>query len=705
MYADKPFFNTQHAPMGAHASLTLGFPGPNGGLDLELCRAPEQSILIALESAEASGLFQALPFTHVPDDQERERFAKEEMSQRKGRVQVFEPDQIKRRFNIATDEWQAGDLTYTLYSPLHHLPDLEATPDDPAAQLALAPAVVAQVVADNRHGTRPRRVIVGMSRQSQTRGFYHLNADGAAKNLMGVADGRHLAMATDAQDAWAAIGFDPMSMLGDTKAFNRQALLGGWACIFAQVPAGEQRSLRFSYCFYRGDEATSGMETRYYYKRWFNSLESVASFALRNFDTTVAQALRDDAALDATRLSATQRFTVAHATRSYIYSTQMLERDGKPLWVVNEGEYNMINTLDLAADHSLYEAHRHPWTIRNVLEQYLERYSYEDQLRFEGSDQLHPGGLTFTHDMGVNGIFAPPGRSAYELAGLTGCFSHMSVEELLNWILCAGLYVEHSKDWDWARRRLEVLQRCQLSLEARDHYDLSQRCGVPRGDSSRCEDGREITTYDCLDPSLGRASGNTYIGGKAWAANLILARIFTALGRPELAARSQHNAKLAADTITASVQPDGRIPALLDGDTGAVILPVVESLVYPWFAGCREALRLDGSYAAYFAALTRHVREHVLTPQGCLFDDGGWRITSHNSNTFPAKAYVCQFAIRQVLGLQLDEINARADRAHVLWQLHPEHSRNCWTEQIDNGIAHAAKYYPRGVSSNIWRYE
>ena len=44
------FFNTQHAPTGAHASLTLGFPGARGGMDLELCRAPNQSILVAVES-------------------------------------------------------------------------------------------------------------------------------------------------------------------------------------------------------------------------------------------------------------------------------------------------------------------------------------------------------------------------------------------------------------------------------------------------------------------------------------------------------------------------------------------------------------------------------------------------------------------------------------------------------------------------------
>ena len=61
------FFNTQHAPVGAHASLTLGFPGARGGMDLELCGAPGQSVMVALESAQQPGLFETLPFDPQKD--------------------------------------------------------------------------------------------------------------------------------------------------------------------------------------------------------------------------------------------------------------------------------------------------------------------------------------------------------------------------------------------------------------------------------------------------------------------------------------------------------------------------------------------------------------------------------------------------------------------------------------------------------------
>lgn len=41
---------------------------------------------------------------------------------------------------------------------------------------------------------------------------------------------------------------------------------------------------------------------------------------------------------------------LTHSIRSYYGSTQLLDADGKPFWVVNEGEYRMMNTFDLTVD-------------------------------------------------------------------------------------------------------------------------------------------------------------------------------------------------------------------------------------------------------------------------------------------------------------------------------------------------------------------
>lgn len=111
------FFNTQHAPIGAHASLTLGFPGARGGMDLELCRAPNQSVLVAVESRAQPNLFEALPFSDLPDPAERRKFVNEELMTHVGETRPFDRNAVSRDFHLTTDTWRAGDLRYTLYTP------------------------------------------------------------------------------------------------------------------------------------------------------------------------------------------------------------------------------------------------------------------------------------------------------------------------------------------------------------------------------------------------------------------------------------------------------------------------------------------------------------------------------------------------------------------------------------------------------------
>lgn len=333
-----------------------------------------------------------------------------------------------------------------------------------------------------------------------------------------------------------------------------------------------------------------------------------------------------------------------------MFSTQLLEHDGKPLWIVNEGEFNMMNTLDLVADHSLYEMQHHPWTIRNVLDLYADRYCYEDEVASPDAPDRKCKAISFPHDMGVAGAFSRPGHSSYERPDLTGCFSYMTMEELLNWVLTAGLYFTATNDSSWIASRADLLEHCLGSMEVRDHPDDSQRIGVMRQDSSRCR-RREITTYDCLDHSLGQASGNTYLASKTWAAqpdSRTLARLAGPHGRSPTREASGGAVRKQVVSVT---RPDGRIPALVGGQSQGVLTTVVEGLAYAWFGGVREKLSLDGPYADYLKALGRHFTEHAMRTDTCIAKDGSWRITSSNANTFPAKIYVCQFVAERILSL------------------------------------------------------
>ena len=41
---------------------------------------------------------------------------------------------------------------------------------------------------------------------------------------------------------------------------------------------------------------------------------------------------------------------------------------GEPFWIVNEGEYCMMNTFDLAVDQVFFEMRMNPWVVRNILD-------------------------------------------------------------------------------------------------------------------------------------------------------------------------------------------------------------------------------------------------------------------------------------------------------------------------------------------------
>ncbi len=338
--------------------------------------------------------------------------------------------------------------------------------------------------------------------------------------------------------------------------------------------------------------------------------------------------------------------------------------------------------------------------MRSELELYYERYAYRDKTAFPGDAREYPGGIAFCHDMGVGNQFSPPGHSCYERAGLTGCFSFMSCEELVNWLICALAYLQATQDAAWEAAYAPVLEECFSSLLNRDHPDPALRDGLMSLDSSRTRGGAEITTYDSLDPSLGQARNNLYLGGKCWAVYLGLAKRFALEGKDELAASAREQARRGARTIAAALNERGYIPAILGENNDSCIIPAIEGLVYPRYLGCEDAL---ADFPEYLAALQTHLRT-VLRPGVCLFEDGGWKLSSTSDNSWLSKIYLCEYAARELLGLPKERTDA-ADRAHVAWLTHPELSVWCWSDQIVAGSISASKYYPRGVTSILWLTE
>lgn len=692
-------FNAHHSPVGAFASFTLGYPGASGGLGLELGKPANENVFIGLEMPDGSN-FEALPFFGSTEDASQRYDIDSTTPLKKGLIQSFPTSAIKREFGLGTDTWRAGDLTFTIYSAPKPVPDpIRASKAEMMA--AIVPAVFAELTIDNRQCKRERIAFFGYEGSNPYYNNRRLD-DVSLGRFTGVGQGSVTAIVSASPGVYSGVGFGSDQCLRPEHKENLGFGLGRLAMLMAVVPPGKVKKFRFAICFYRSGVITSGLPAHYLYTRYFGSIEKVATYALDHWEEQRDLSIKADKRLSKARLSLAQKFQIAHAVRSYYGSTELLAKeDGAPFWAVNEGEYRMLNTFDLTVDHLFFELDQNPWAVRNQLDWFVRRYSYIDTVRLPGDTKEYPGGLSFTHDMGIGNCISRPGYSSYERAGLTGCFSYMTHEQLVNWVCCATTYVLHTGDHAWLKDNLRIFKACLTSLVNRDHPDPKQRDGVMSADSSRCLGGAEITTYDSLDVSLGQARNNLYLAVKTWAAYLGLREIFNQTGMLRLAGTASNQARLCAATIASHLNPEGFIPAVMGEGNTSRIIPAIEGLIFPHQWGMKETLRTKGEFANLMDALRTHLKT-ILHPGICKFPDDGWKLSSTNDNSWLSKIYICQFVARKIFGFPADEA---ADKAHCSWLTSSENGYYAWSDQMVAGIAKASKYYPRGVTSWLWLQE
>lgn len=691
------FFNAHHSPVGAFASFTLGFPGASGGLGLELGGPAKESVFIGAQRANGDG-YEALPFFESSADSSRRYDVSADSVLVQGKVRPFAQDRVSREFGPGSDTWQAGDLTFSVYSAPKSVPD-PARAGRAAMMEAVVPAVVAELTLDNRKGKRTRKVFFGYEGSIPSYNTRRLD-DVSRGRFTGVGQGPVTAIVSNSPGVRSGSGFTLDQCLEPDFEENLAFGLGGVGVLMAEVPAGKRRSFRFAVCFHRDGVVTSGLPLSYFYTKYFRSIEDVAVYALENWEHQRQLALEADRRLSrAKNLSGDQKFHIAHAVRSYIGATEFLvTTDGRPFWSVNEGEYRMLNTFDLTVDHLYFEMEKNPWAVRNQLDWFVDRYSYRDKVRLPGDAREYPGGLSFTHDMGIGNCISRPGYSSYEKFGLKGCFSHMTHEQLVNWVCCGVTYVLGTGDRKWLALRAGIFRQCLQSLLRRDHPDPSKRDGVMSADSSRCLGGSEITTYDSLDASLGQARNNLYLAVKTWAAYIGLRNIFETTGEPKLARTASLQATRCAETIMRHMRRDGFIPAVMGEGSESRIIPAVEGLAFPLVWGMSAILRKGGEFDAFASMLEKHLRT-ILVKGVCRFADEGWKLSSTNDNSWLSKIYLSQFVARELFGFPQDPA---ADAAHRAWLVDPENAFFAWSDQMVAGKAKGSKYYPRGVTSWLW---
>ncbi len=693
-------FYSLHGIWGANSALALGRIGRGAGVVVGDVQPPQRALFAGYRSGHSRPVL--LPF--APDVKVGlgvDAFVADgpvdpAISAAMG-ASCFGSGDIRREISMSGETWSAGSLSMTVTSFFGAVPD-PATAGRAALRKGMRPAIYVRLAFDNTKGDEPMIGAFGMQ------GVNRPLSDTTEGSLLGFAHQTEWGFAVAAREGVV----EAMDWVSLASAFDVTPhpirRLASEGCLRFEVPAREKREYLVAVGSFRDGVITSGVRARLFQATLFADLEDVLRDALHGAGEALAAADRLDAELDSAPLSDERKFIIAHGAHSYNASSELLVgEDGNPIFVVNEGEYRMMNTLDLTIDQAFHELHYSPWAVRNELDFFAARYSFRDR-----------DGITFTHDQGVADSFTRAGHSSYEIPNLTGCFSYMCYEETLNWILVACLYAHNEGDTAWLARNAETLATAVESILARD----GNGDGIMDRDSDRCGDGSEITTFDSLDASLGQARNNLYVAVKGWSALVCAAGILGRFARAggshlagsgrsaaqleALAGRARASAEKAAVTVTARmIEEEGYIPAVFEGGNTSRIIPAVEGLVYPWFCGERESSSLTGPFGHLVKALRKHL-DTVLAPGVCLdATTGGWKLSSTSRNTWPSKIFISQFVAEKILGFN-DE-RTRRDAAHVRWQC-----VGCadWgaTDQLDSatGKDMGSRLYPRLVSSILW---
>jgi len=694
-------YHTQHSPLGAFASFTIGLHDSPGGFGQSLSTPATQNHYVGFRPA-GEDAWRLLPFFQPPKSNETAFTGTGAKTLKAPAFRALQGGEFSRVLGWASDTWTAGGMTYALYSPFDRIEEI-ANLSEEEAKFLYAPVVLATLSYDNRKGAEDVELIFGLNEAAQP--WYPVGD--YQPDLCGFAVGRAFGYAVRAGEAaYTKQGFSVFNPeFFDPEGLHR---ITNETALFFRVPKGEQRTIELALGFHQAGTVTTGLEARYYYNRYFASLPEVLRHGLKEHGRYLALAAKRDAELRASGLSEDRQFLIAQACHSYHGSSQLLEKDGKPLWVVNEGEYRMINTFDLTVDHLFYELRWQPWAMRDALNLFADRYSYRDTLHHPDGRRGQPGGLSFTHDMGVTNQFSPAGMSGYECTELTGCFSFMTAEQLTNWILCAVTYAEKTGDFAWLRARRQVLLDCAESLHHRDDPDPAQRDGIMKWDSDKCGAGSEITTYDSLDESLGQARNNIYIAGKCWASWVLLEHAFRKLGLDAAAEDAAATAGLLARTLETKFDPAaGMFPAVFEKGNASRIIPAIEGLAYPLYLGMTGLFQRDGRFGGLMRCLEEHLR-NILKPGICIDEkSGGWKLSSTSTNTWMSKIAISQYVARMVFPAALSPEAKAADAVHASWQGTPQCGRWAACDQIESydGSARGSKYYPRLVSSVLWLEE
>jgi hypothetical protein len=688
---------THHAPFGAWSSLTFGYPGRGVSIDHQAVRVEDSGDLIV--AVTHGGPVDALPFFAGadPGDAEAQNLDPAAFTNQYRAIPV---SRIRRQLSPGVDRYLSDLVSLHVYTPHGIVPDPVQATQDEALRHAICPGIFMEVVFDNSKHSTPMQGYVGLSIRLNGR-IWPLDWS-IPSGLCGIAYRKEWALAAVPVPGVVGTVRDNR-VIGHLKAGNwvvhNGANEGG---IMVRVPAGHSYTLPLAFAFHDAGVATQGLEGRYLYNRFFPSLESVCTHMLNHGDRVREEARQFDESTARQCPDPLRRELLAQSLNAYEANSSLVEVAGQPVYNISEGQFCWRNTLDLAADHLVWELQRYPWVVRNIMDLYMDRYSYRDEVRFHKAPPFHPGGLAFTHDMGSYTAFSPAGQGGYEMPDVQGyCF--MTTEQVLNGIYAIAAYSLVSGDSSWTRARLPVALDLMTSLENRDHPDPARRNGILEGESSKVgAGGHEITTYDCLDAELKDTDGNLYIALKTWCACLLLAECFRDQAQPEAEQRARAMADRVRQTLKRSFDPArGVFPANLHRASERYVVAVLEALAVPWFCAGRDSLyRHLTADRSFTQMLQAHATACLQPGRGLEPATGGLLLSSGSPMSWPSKAFLVVYVLEQVLDIDVAQTLPSVLRELAHW-LQVSAAEKTVSDQmiVRERRAHAGSYYPRMVTS------
>lgn len=696
---DVPFFMTHHSPVGAWSSFTFGLPGKGVSIDHE-SPSVENTADFLVAVSRGPEKVTAFPFISGVLNVDNEMIQTGTASavndfSFKSRWNFIPPSQMQRRLSSCIDEYSGGDMTLKVYTPHCRLPD----PDKGhSLKYACCPGILIELTVDNTGHEEPAYGFIGLSYCSKGR---IRPLDWSSETLCGVAFSSGWAMASRTVDRQVYTIRD--NAIAQHVEHGRKVVHNGGneggICFF--VPPGSRKTLEVSVGFYHEGEATQGLSGKYFYSRYFSRVEEVCEFILDHADL-----IRKDCNIHENELqdvSDPGKYQVfCQALRAYYANTQLIDVDGHPYYNVIEGQYLWRNTLDLAADHLPFELWQNPWVVRNIMDLFIDRYSYHDKVRFTGiPGEVFPGGLSFTHDVGNYTAYSPKGYSGYEMTNTKG-YGYMTTEELLNGIYCIASYAITTKDMEWIHKRAYIATELLTSMENRDHYDPSKRNGILKGESIRCgELGHEITTYDSLDHSLMSSIGNLYVAVKTMCAAILLSEYFYLAGLNDYAVKAENMAEKTGKSLEAFFDSrENCFKANIYSENTSKVIAAVEPFAVPAFLGLKAKLARNTGLMALF-------RKHIntcLKPGICLEEkNGGLKLSSSSVNTWPSKVILCMYVLEKVFDIDLQKEYPSIMRELLHWTQVTAAEKTI-SDQIlcDERVVRGGSYYPRHITSALW---